>query len=175
MYCLACANGPCWSCGAAVVFGQAPVEAHADLELAPPAEAPQFDYNLDVLTPEDAAARRFDLLQQRDRMRVEGRGHYRGLRNQQIRLGLRPARRRNRDASLKIISANVSGFGTLQYELQYGNALADADFLLVQEHKLHGEALDTGVRWLKAQGWDCIPTPAYFKSSDYGGGNGDLH
>ncbi len=68
------------------------------------------------------------------------------------------------------LSANVSGFGTLQDELENGVAFEDLDFWAVQEHKCAGERLSEAKTWLRARNWDVVCHPAYFKINGHGGG-----
>ncbi len=126
------------------------------------------------LTPAQAAARRENIIEESERRLRDRRAASRGVEKLQCREGRRPPRQGGRKGDVILVSANVGGAGPLQTELQHGSLFASADFVAVQEHKLHGEVKGAAEKRIAGADWDCILDEPYYKRSDYGGGTGIL-
>ncbi len=73
-----------------------------------------------------------------------------------------------------IATVNCTSDGSLRGELQHGCELQKCDHLLIQEHKLQGEAIDQARRWAAKLGWDAHIEEAYTKRKKPGGGTAVL-
>ncbi len=124
----------------------------------------------DLLTPEQARQRRRELQDSAKAAKHAHRVESRSRCNRHRAQGRRPLRERPERRGVTFISANVTGFGPLQEELEHGITLRAADYLLVQEHAQHGEARERATLWMQAQGWDCVSCDAYRKTDGFGGG-----
>ncbi len=193
-YCVACAVGPCSECAALWPghpalsaatgaddhdddhdgdvgrFGYGHIGDNFDDcasrgELSAPQEIP-------VINPDQAVARRRALIADLRAKRREERAANRLVRRRQVREGRRPHQPRRQRVGTKFVTANVSGFGTLQDELSHNGTLAGAHFMAIQEHKMHDDSKAAATAWLRNRHWDPILDDAYFKSRDYGGGTG---
>ena len=122
-----------------------------------------------VLSPDDALLRRQELLAEAKAKRAAGRIQARADRRWQHRQGLRPARAR-RGQYVQLVSANVTAAGSLRHELENGSTFANADYLLVQEHKLSEPGLDVAAGWAAKCGWRLLGSAAYVKEKALGGG-----
>ncbi len=156
-YCTLCAGGPCWSCGAAIVFGVILAGGSFDDgdDVGDEDQTILCTQELNVgparctLSVDDALARRWCLMEARAKHRQEEKVRYRAARKEQMKYGRRPARPRNRKDHTSFITTNVSSFNTFKEELTYGYALKGANFLFLQEHKLQGEDRQAAIDWLQ--------------------------
>ncbi len=166
-YCLECAVGTCGDCSAMWDCRDTESEraVQPECEAAAVASAPRF-------TPREAAARRREMADREEVERRQNRRAYRETRAAQWRNGRRLLRRKKRATAVTFISANVSGFGSLQEQMVGGSGTLDCDFLLFQEHARRGEQRVMAERALQGKGWDVVSDDAYIKTQRCGGGTG---
>ncbi len=92
---------------------------YGDDALSVPTEAPQGDFDIIpcVITPEDAHARRVNLLAKEKERLTERRAASRTTRTAMERAGRRPKRERTRRGTVSFVSANVNCADRLIQEL----------------------------------------------------------
>ncbi len=122
------------------------------------------------MSPPQAQVRRMAVIVQKHVKRNLERKAKNALRNEMIRDGRRPRRDQDKQGRVTCVSVNATGAAALIREIRHGTQLRRAGFLFVQEHHLHGEALDRHAAELQALGWHGVIDRAYKKAEGYGGG-----
>ncbi len=186
--CEACAPEPCLACGAGEVwkgdhvppsqlFGEGDTQRHST---PPAAELAGQEVALGIctpvveVTPGYALKRRTDMKEERRSSRLAARAESNAARKKHIKEGCRLARPALREDRISVVTANATAASSLIRELKHGDQLRRAGFILVQEHGLHGEALERHIDELKGLGWQAVADPAYRKGEGYGGGTAIL-
>ncbi len=183
-FCIACAKGPCDGCGAEIVHD----DPHPSEEEHPTPEPALSDGGMTegeedhagpndayvqepmVLTPANALSRREQMMAEEASRKTVARAESRRLRCEQVKQGRRLARRSEKRDMISIVTANVTAVEAWRSEMQHGQLLKNADFTVIQEHRLGPAALGAAADALRDMGCDSVIQEAYWKELDYGGG-----
>ncbi len=176
-YCLARAASPCLSCPSLNLFVETAFKdpSHsATSTFEQTVSAANEERRRAPQTPEEINQWRCRRIKEIKEEQKEARTRSRLLRKQQIKDGLRPKRDRERDSEIILITANATCHNSLKKELQDGDDLKNADYLMLQEHTLRDEQRIIAEGWCRKQGLDAMLDQAYVKLTKNGGGTGIL-
>ncbi len=177
-YCQWCLDSECHDCPALLAWD---LPADAETEQSVPTTdtgvMPGWDDPHEALgvvpcrlTPAEAHANREHQIEAHRRRLQQRRAEARQLQKEMVRNGTRPKRERRRKGKVRFVTANVNCVDRLHEEISHGVVFKDADFLLIQETRTRGEAVDRARRRCREQGWDAVGGEAYLKESRAGGG-----
>ena len=179
--CVACAEKQCMDCGARFggtaehdnVTSTNPEFRRGEQSEGTTYAAPDSRLQALELTPGSALERRERLINDFRDQRVTDRAEWRQMVKQQRREGLRPRRKRNKHQGVRLITANVSGSGTLKQEISKSRAFQNA-ICLIQEHHEKGQGCRDFESWLTQFGLTSVIHEGYVKHRGVGGGTGVL-
>ena len=176
-YCILCAERGCAACGARIGGTNGPINDTA-ADVSDPLAVQGVSGGSDtvdtcregaILTPGGAWERREQLLKEFREQRIKQRSEWRRIVKTQWKEGLRPRRRRRKQAGVRIITMNVSGSGTFKHEYKYSGRYHGA-LCMVQEHHEKGQGCRDLESWLARHGTTYTITEGYTKNHGVGGG-----